>query len=263
MKPRAMTIAQMLRRKAAQEAQAKKAAVEPKILSLDEEIARLEREIDSDSDSSDSDSYSSSGSSKGDNADRSGADGRKRAKRRSRSSGDDEQSDSEGEETFDDADGLLENHGGVISSLKPDERIVPLPKKYLPDSHCKFADKAGQKDRPKPKRFRIADALTEASVASGLERTIAEQLKNYEPVSMDKKPFFCRVCKFQGDSLEQLEAHKQSDSHVKAVELERKLSSCSLCKKQFTSPEQLKGHLEGKAHKEKLERAKGFQQIRR
>lgn len=53
-------------------------------------------------------------------------------------------------------------------------------------------------------------------------------------------------------SVEELSSHKKSELHRVGVEKERKLSYCKLCRKQFTSPEQLKGHLSGKPHQELL-----------
>lgn len=216
-------IGQILRKRARSDAAQPSILGESKLLTIEEQIAKLEQEIASGSDESDDDSSSSSESSD-DNS---------------------EQSQSL----------PMQGETAILSSLRPEDRIAPLPAKLLPAAVCKFADKA----KAKPKRPRYADILTESSIASGLEKTIAEQLRHYEPASWDKKPFFCRICKYQGSSVEELEQHKQTESHRKAVELERKLSSCSLCRKQFTSPDQLKGHLEGKAHKEKLERAKAFQ----
>ena len=50
--------------------------------------------------------------------------------------------------------------------------------------------------------------------------------------------------------------HKQSDFHKTAVEVERKASYCKLCRKQLTSPEQLKEHLTSRPHKERMDRAR-------
>lgn len=234
MKPITRPIAQLLRAKRPRdEINENKILPKAKILTLEEEIAKLEQEIGSDSDSS-SDAEENS-----------------------------ENDDESDKESDDSGDGLLINQGGILTSLKPELKIQPLPKSLLPASSCKFADKSKphhhQQQTPyRAKKLSIADALTQASVASGLEKTIAEQLRHYQPASLEKKPFYCRVCKYQGQSIEELTSHKESESHHKAVALERKLSFCSLCRKQFTSPDQLQGHLEGKAHKERLEKVRGF-----
>eukprot|EP01039_Chlorochromonas_danica_P004550 gene4551-4988_t len=232
MKPITRPIAQLLRAKRPRDdTNENKILPKAKILTLEEEIAKLEQEIGSDN-SSDEEENS-------------------------------ENDDESEKESDDSGDGLLINQGGILTSLKPELKIQPLPKNLLPAASCKFADKnkphhQQQQNLFRPKKLSIADALTQASVASGLEKTIAEQLRNYQPASLEKKPFYCRVCKYQGQSIEELTNHKESESHRKAVELERKLSFCSLCRKQFTSPDQLQGHLEGKAHKERLEKVRGF-----
>jgi hypothetical protein len=116
-------------------------------------------------------------------------------------------------------------------------------------------------DRPPKVKFAVADGRTneaesepESTPQSGLDKTVLEFLLNYEPSSSSKKPLWCRICRFQGDSLEEFNDHKLSDSHTMASEKERELSYCKLCRKQFTSPDQLKGHLIGKGHKETLDR---------
>ncbi|RYH13926.1 hypothetical protein EON65_34510 [archaeon] len=203
-----------------------------KLSSLEEEIAKLEQQVESTDESDEgSDNDSENNSS---------------------------QSSVHIEGLVQNPDGLLEYKNGVITSLKPELKIQPLPKSLLPASQCKFADKEKKK-----KKFKLADALMEASVKSGLAKTIAEQLRHYEPVShmTEKKPFYCRICKFQAEDMAAFEEHKQSESHVKALDLERKLSSCSLCRKRFTSPDQLKGHLDGKAHKEMLEKVRERRQM--
>jgi hypothetical protein len=94
------------------------------------------------------------------------------------------------------------------------------------------------------------------SVTSGFDKTVFEFLQNYEPSSSSRKPLWCRVCKFQGGTLNEFNEHMVSSTHQEASQIEREVSYCSLCRKQFTSPEQMKEHLIGKAHKEKLERYK-------
>ena len=91
---------------------------------------------------------------------------------------------------------------------------------------------------------------------TGLEATVLEHLRHYKPASHEKLPFFCRVCRFKGGSVEDLERHRMSAEHASACELERKMSFCKLCRKQFTSPDQLKGHLTGKSHIERLAKMK-------
>jgi hypothetical protein len=35
-------------------------------------------------------------------------------------------------------------------------------------------------------------------VWSGLEATVMDMLRNYQPASLEKLPFYCRICRFQG-----------------------------------------------------------------
>ena len=86
-----------------------------------------------------------------------------------------------------------------------------------------------------------------------------ELLRDYQPTSSERKPFWCRVCYFQGNNEDELKLHRTTELHLAATEKERKLSYCSICKKQFTSPDQLKAHLQGKQHMLRLERIKSSQ----
>ena len=90
------------------------------------------------------------------------------------------------------------------------------------------------------------------SKAFGLERTVKEMLKNYIPASQEKLPFYCRVCQFRGKNLEELNNHKLTELHKSASCIELKLTFCKVCKKQFTSPDQMSEHLKGKAHIERM-----------
>lgn len=96
------------------------------------------------------------------------------------------------------------------------------------------------------------------SATSGLEKTVNEMLRHYVPASLEKRPFYCRVCRFQGRDMTELEAHKMTELHELASKKERKISFCKLCRKQFTSPDQLKEHLRGKSHIERFEKMKAM-----
>jgi hypothetical protein len=95
---------------------------------------------------------------------------------------------------------------------------------------------------------------------SGLETTIREMFSNYVPTSADRRPFWCRLCQFQGSDFASFEQHRESEKHVMAVEIEKKMAYCKLCKKGFTSMAQLKEHLKGNGHKALLEKVKSNQQ---
>jgi Zinc-finger of C2H2 type len=132
----------------------------------------------------------------------------------------------------------------LVSELLEKDRIQPLPPTLLPLPGCGVpkAAKRAAKQKAAPAR----------PLSSGLESAVRELLANYEPKSAERIPFYCRVCKFQGDSVEALDAHRQEPLHIEAAQKERKVSFCKLCRKQFTSPPQLQEHIQGKAHRDLL-----------
>lgn len=144
----------------------------------------------------------------------------------------------------------------IVSSIDEKERIQPLPAQYLPAARCNTSNASEEKDgKTRKRKIRFVEEPTPEQVAiSGMEKTVREMLSHYEPVSQDRKPFYCRVCSHQASSLEDFEAHKKTEFHAVAVRLERSRSYCKHCEKQFTSPDQLRGHVEGKAHKERVAR---------
>ena len=147
-----------------------------------------------------------------------------------------------------------------------DERIQGLPRHYLPDPKCGVPkkDNNGNIKTKKPKKKKSNNDTSEPAtssgtvVNSGLEKTVTELLRHYVPASLEKRAFYCRVCRFTGTCLEDLDAHKASQLHALATQKERKMSFCKLCRKQFTSPDQLKGHLKGRPHMERLEKLRGM-----
>jgi hypothetical protein len=158
----------------------------------------------------------------------------------------------------------------------PADRIRPLPKHMLPLPNytkavssskvkCNYAEErtdAAPSDRSK--RVKFADESghspteqqnyqrIDSGRSSGLAQTVNELIRSYTPVSQERRPFFCRVCRFQGQSEDEFFSHKASQAHIDMMKLERRAASCKLCRKQFTSPEQLKEHLKGKGHLSKL-----------
>ncbi|CAM9407263.1 unnamed protein product, partial [Chrysoparadoxa australica] len=129
------------------------------------------------------------------------------------------------------------------------ERIERLPPEMLPLPG--ISTKLGNKKKKKGKRGEKVDGGAKKEV--GLDGAVRELLQGYKARSSERIPFYCRVCQFEGKSVEGLAVHRKGLLHQKASEKERKLSFCSLCKKQFTSPPQLKEHLKGKAHHERMQ----------
>lgn len=155
----------------------------------------------------------------------------------------------------------------LVSTLQTEERIAPLPASLLPSSQCRFTDKVIE-NVGKKRKIIFSDEVSTSKKSSGevskgglsgLKKTIQEMMNHYQPASLEKRPNYCRVCKFQGINLEELNSHRASDSHKEFVEMERRLCYCKLCRKQFTSPEQLKEHLKGKAHIDRLEKIRSSQ----
>ena len=256
-KPR--PIAQRLGQSAGDEAGKK--ATETSLLSVDDQIAALEQQLEDDSSSSSSDSDSDDT---------------------------DEQLEEEEEEEEEDAasaakpskkrkgvfcvrvrrrskqacaaasasDGVLR-----LSSLKND-RIEPLPEHMLPKAHSSTKASAGSgeagKQRAKERGTGAGDAEDKRQARfKRRQKTVLdsrELMQKYETSS--HRPLYCRVCCFQAKSEEEFYAHRESPEHQVAFQEEKKLTACQLCRKQFTSAAQLKEHLIGKAHKERLEKFK-------
>jgi len=156
----------------------------------------------------------------------------------------------------------------VTSALTDDLLIKPLPKYLLPAPNCtkKYDTRSSEK---KCKATKVHFANNEDSIddmkkstngssgsvkrlKTGLELTIEEHLKNYEPASVEKRPFYCRVCRYTGIDIDDLNKHRETEVHKLAFQKERKLSFCNVCHKQFTSPAQLKEHLKGNSHHERV-----------
>ena len=172
------------------------------ILSLEEQIAALEKFADSSSSSDSSD-------------------------------GSDEESDDDAVPAGHELDGSG-NVVRMVSSLS-NERIAPLPKSMLPSSDCGPGSKIKQKSAAPPKKraIRFADEGEDASSSSkrtkssssssssalnGMEATIKDMLRDYKPTSSEKKPFWCRICRFQGTTEKDFKEHRASEFHVTAGE---------------------------------------------
>jgi hypothetical protein len=179
----------------------------------------------------------------------------------------------------------------IVSTLAK-ERITPLPKSMLPAAQCgkqkiapgraapadtsaparkrliRFADEGPtsraadhKKKQPRlpPPPSSSSSSPSSARKPSGMEATIREMLRGYEPSSSERKPFWCRICQFQGSCEQDFFEHRASEFHKLASKMEAKMSYCSLCRKQFTSPAQLKEHLDAKTHKDRLARVQESQ----
>lgn len=151
----------------------------------------------------------------------------------------------------------------MVSKSLLKHRIAPLPSSLLPSATCgKSSHGSGaERKQEKPARTRVKFeepksrepvAAAAAAGMSGAEKTIREMLRNYKSSGGERKPFWCRVCKFQGHDEASLLEHRETEFHKLAVSIETKMCYCKLCRKQCVSLEQLKEHLGGKLHKDTL-----------
>lgn len=169
---------------------------------------------------------------------------------------------------LDDVNGLIvekTDSGEIVKivSSNIDDSIAPLPSNMLPLPMPKPKIKSTDREKKLKsgkRAVKFADESDKGTISqedrSGLEKTVREMLKHYEPASHEKRPFYCRICRFQGSDLDELKAHQKTEEHKIAEDIERRMSYCRICKKQFTSPEQLKEHNQGKPHKLTLEKLK-------
>jgi len=126
-----------------------------------------------------------------------------------------------------------------------------LPTSYLPALTCGRRDRIGTKESPpKKKKIKFEDETDKYR----LEEAAKALAESYTPTSSERRPFWCRICKFQGSNLPEFENHRESSFHRSLAAKERELSYCSICRKRFTSPVQLTEHLKGKGHEDQLSR---------
>lgn len=154
---------------------------------VDDKIAALERELQSSSDSDSEDEEDSGSGSEG----IPGTDG-------------DRHDPSV-------AGGSSRRNGSITHKLVSPldaEKIQPLPQHLLPLPGCGVSKKSKKPEDLPPKKARKKrkrdGAEKEADgggsgVSAGLAGVVKELLANYEARSSERVPFYCRVCKFQGD----------------------------------------------------------------
>jgi hypothetical protein len=147
-------------------------------------------------------------------------------------------SDSEGSEDEHDNNGelsagsleaseIVEKDGKLISALLVDKsaRIQPLPPSMLPDPACGTRPPKGDVSSPPPdkkdgrnsQRPRVLSRPLQQTASGpkaqvqrgqGLEAAVRELQHTYEARSAERVPFYCRACKFQGSSVDDLAAHR-------------------------------------------------------
>jgi Zinc-finger double-stranded RNA-binding len=190
---------------------------------LDDEIARLERELAAESDDDDDD--------------------------------DDSDFDSEGGEGDDQCDGEVHKNQSAVLSLSQfaNDHVEHLPSTCLPaPSHSKGGTVGEGTRSKKSKSSKSINNDKNRERNSGLQQAVQEVLQGYTARSADRLPFYCRFCAKQYTNETEFFDHKRTEFHMAAVETERKMTYCKLCRKQLTSPAQMQEHLKSKPHKERL-----------
>lgn len=200
-------------------------------IDLDEEIKRLEAELQSDNDEDSDDEI-------------------------------DDASSSDSNISLE-AETSRNNSGVICLSEFSADRIAPLPQTVLPSNKrkkLKEIDDDGIQPREQKKKKRKGNDQPSSKIeGSGLQDAVKELLHGYVARSSQKIPFYCRICAVQSGNLEEFVLHKETELHIAAARAERKACYCRLCQKQFTSPAQMKEHLASKPHRQKMDYVKAKQ----
>jgi hypothetical protein len=189
---------------------------------LDDEIARLEKELANDD---------SDGSSDADTSD-----------------------DGDHGETND-----AEETAVLSLSAFATDRIEHLPNAQLPKPGRYNLDKLQKNSRKQASKTTERLIDSNRKVESGLQQAVKEVLEGYTARSAEKIPFYCRFCSKQYANEKEFFDHKSSEFHKVAEAMERKATYCKLCRRQLTSPTQMKEHLKSRPHKDKLQEVRSRQ----
>ncbi|KAG7371453.1 zinc-finger double-stranded RNA-binding protein [Nitzschia inconspicua] len=134
------------------------------------------------------------------------------------------------------------------------EEALPIPGRYHPNNNTDSTTKK----KKSQKRKREPSSTTEETERTGnkmdgLQQAVKEVLEGYQARSSERLPFYCRYCAHQFDNENDFNQHKTTDFHRTAVATERKLTYCKLCRLQLTSPVQMKEHLTSRPHQQRLQ----------
>ncbi len=180
----------------------------------------------------------------------------------------DSNSDSDSDSSSEDSEDNSNNV--ILTSLKDEDRIVPLASHLLPESYAKSATSSKKKKKKKPKKPRSSGTKEDVSLElprdpnslvekarnhSNRDKSFwksarEEAMKAYEP--HHNKKLYCRLCKLDFSNESELFEHRSTRGHKEQKDLERKLTYCKICRKQFTSVNQLGDHVKGRSHIERL-----------
>lgn len=142
----------------------------------------------------------------------------------------------------------------VLSLSKyADDHVETLPSSFLPLPGRYDPTETKKKSKSKNTTNSGDDGDSNNNgCGSGLRSAVKDLLDGYKARSAERLPFYCRFCSKQYTNEKDFFDHKSTVFHINAVELERKASFCRLCRRQLTSPAQMKEHLRSRPHKDCL-----------
>jgi len=151
----------------------------------------------------------------------------------------------------DDDDDDDEDEHVFKTKLSEEDAIPALPSSLLPSIAVKkISSITSEKKKKGPKSTEPKPTPVPVIPKAVKQQELMNYIRGYTP--SEHKPFFCRLCNFQGTSVEDLGAHRQTSAHQANSVKDQKACFCRLCRKQFTSPAQLTEHLKGKGHTDTL-----------
>ena len=260
-------------------------SIPKKKIYLDDEIARLEAELAADSDDEDEDIDEKSSGASNSDSDAPNNNYSKKAISFGKDSIHEYKEAYESKQHTSKSlnDDIVRDDTGIIClSNLANDRIKPLPQSALPQNKRKVLkgiDSAARHDnddnddddgsRRKKKRRKNPNAKggdseeeeqQQHTVSEGLKSAVSDLLQNYiRPSTIDRPPFYCRVCQHQSTSQSEFTNHRSTQFHVMAVKEEQKKTYCKLCRKQLTSVVQMEEHLKSRPHRDKMDYVKGKQ----
>ena len=210
--------------------------IQGSINDIDDEIQRLERELQEDVDDDD-DSENS----------------------------EDETSTSGGGNTKVDENDHYQTDAMILSISQSNQNLIEkLPSHCLPPLTLVSG---GSKSSHKKRSRNVDDTndtLHNHISGTGLKKAVQELIQNYQGrTNTERKPFYCRYCQHQATDYNDFRHHQTETSHLQNVTLHNKASYCKLCSKQFNSPIQLHEHLQSKPHHDRLQYLQSKQQKHR
>ena len=195
------------------------------ITDVDDEIQRLERELQQDDDSNEIDSEDDASSTRSD------------------------------EEDHHD----IQTDVMILSISESNQNpIEKLPTQFLPPipvtSKSKHSTKSEKNSKKRSRNDDTTNDTNENISGAGLKKAVQELIQNYQGrASTERIPYYCRYCQHQATNDKDFRHHQTIPSHLQNVTVHNKASYCKLCSKQFNSPIQLQEHLKSKPHHDRLQ----------